>query len=64
MSLPERDPKAPYEGYGFFRLVKEMTVQGFHTSHIELIDVLDYQGMNYLSEFTGCAHAEHQQELS
>lgn len=61
MSLPERDPKAHHEGYAFFRLVKEMTVEGFYTSRIGLIEVLDYQGMNYMSEFPGCTHAEHQQ---
>jgi hypothetical protein len=60
MSLPERDLKARHQGYGFFRLVKEMTVEGFYTSKIGLIDVLDYQGMNYLSEFPGCTHPEHQ----
>ena len=60
MSLPERDLKARHEGYGFFRLVKEMTVEGFYTSKIGLIDVLDYQGMNYLTEFPGCTHPEHQ----
>lgn len=60
ISLPERDPKARHNGYGFFRLVKEMTVEGFYTSKIGLIDVLDYQGMNYLSEFPGCTHPEHQ----
>lgn len=60
MSLPEHDPKARREGYEFFRLVKEMTVEGFYTSRIGLIDVLDFQGMNYLSEFPGCTHPEHQ----
>jgi hypothetical protein len=60
MSLPERDPSAHHEGFTFFRLVKEMTVEGFYTSRIGLIDVLDYQGMNYLSEFPGCTHPEHQ----
>jgi len=60
MSLPERDPGARHEGYGFFRLVKNMTVEGFYTSKIGLIDVLDFQGMNYMSEFPGCTHPEHQ----
>jgi len=60
MSAPERDPRAQHEGYGFFRLVKEMTVEGFYTSKVGLIDVLDYQGMNYVSEFPGCTHPEHQ----
>jgi gluconate 2-dehydrogenase gamma chain len=60
MSLPERDPKAQHEGYTFFRLAKEMTVEGFYTSKVGLIDVLNYQGMNYMSEFPGCTHPEHQ----
>jgi hypothetical protein len=60
MSLPEREPKVQHEGYAFFKLVKEMTVEGFYTSRIGLIDVLDYQGMNYNSDFPGCTHPEHQ----
>ncbi len=60
MSLPERDPGARHGGYEFFRLVKNMTVEGFYTSRIGLIDVLDFQGMNYMSEFPGCTHPEHQ----
>jgi len=60
MSLPERDPTAHHEGYSFFRLVKDMTVEGFYTSKVGLIDVLNYQGMNYMAEFLGCTHPEHQ----
>jgi hypothetical protein len=60
MSAPERDPKAQHEGYEFFELLKGMTVEGFYTSRVGLIDVLDYQGMNYMSEFPGCTHPEHQ----
>ena len=60
MSLPERDPNAHHDGYPFFRLVKEMTVEGFYTSKVGLIDVLNYQGMNYMPDFPGCTHPEHQ----
>jgi len=60
ISLPQRDPRALHEGYAFFRLVKNMTVEGFYTSRIGLIEVLDYQGMDYKSEFPGCTHPEHQ----
>ena len=60
MSLPERDPTAHHQGYSFFRLVKDMTVEGFYTSKVGLIDVLNYQGMNYMAEFPGCTHPEHQ----
>jgi gluconate 2-dehydrogenase gamma chain len=59
MSAPERNAQAQHEGFEFFSLVKDMTVEGFYTSKIGLIDVLDYQGMNYMAEFPGCTHPEH-----
>jgi hypothetical protein len=37
-----------------------MTVEGFYTSKIGLIDVLDFQGLNYMADFSGCTHPEHQ----
>jgi hypothetical protein len=60
MSSPERDAKVHHQGFEFFRLVKDMTVEGFYTSKIGLMDVLDYQGMNYMADFPGCIHPEHQ----
>jgi gluconate 2-dehydrogenase gamma chain len=62
MSLPERDStaSAQHPGFSFYRLVKEMTVEGFYTSRVGLIDVLGYQGLTFLSEFPGCTHPEHQ----
>ena len=60
MSLPEVDAHAHHEGYAFYRLVKDTTVEGFYTSRVGLIDVLDYQGLGYLLEFPGCTHPEHQ----
>jgi Gluconate 2-dehydrogenase subunit 3 len=60
MSLPEGDPTAHHEGYSFFRLVKDMIVEGVYTSKVGLIDVLNYQGMNYMAEFPVCTHSEHQ----
>jgi gluconate 2-dehydrogenase gamma chain len=59
MSAPERDSKAQHEGFAFYSVVKDMTVEGFYTSKIGLIDVLDYQGMNYMPDFPGCTHPEH-----
>jgi gluconate 2-dehydrogenase gamma chain len=59
MSAPERDSKAQHEGFAFFSVVKDMTVEGFYTSKIGLIDVLNYQGMNYMPDFPGCTHPEH-----
>ncbi len=60
MSLPERDASARHPGFSFYQLVKEMTVEGFYSSRLGLIDVLEYQGLAYLSEFPGCTHPEHQ----
>lgn len=59
MSAPERDPNVKNGGFAFFSVVKDMTVEGFYTSKIGLIDVLDYQGMNYMPDFPGCTHPEH-----
>jgi len=59
MSAPERDPNVKHEGFAFFSVAKDMTVEGFYTSKIGLIDVLDYQGMNYMPDFPGCTHSEH-----
>jgi gluconate 2-dehydrogenase gamma chain len=60
MSLPEGNVDASHPGYQFYRLVKEMTVEGFYTSRVGLIDVLGYKGLDALREFPGCTHAEHQ----
>ena len=60
MSLPERTPGASHPGFEFYRLAKEMTVEGFFTSRVGLIDVLGYKGLSVLSEFPGCTHPEHQ----
>jgi len=43
-----------------YELVKEMTVEGFYTSRLGLVDVLGYKGLTFLTEFPGCAHSEHQ----
>lgn len=59
-SLPERDPSASHPAYPFYRLVKDMTVGAFYTSKVGLIDVLGYQGRDFLPEFLGCTHPEHQ----
>ena len=59
MSVAEHDPKSQHESSGFFSTLKDMTVEGFYTSKIGLIDVLDFQGMNYMADFPGCTHPEH-----
>jgi gluconate 2-dehydrogenase gamma chain len=59
MSLPEQNAQANHPGYDFYRLVKGMTVEGFYSSRIGLMDVLEYKGLAYLSSFPGCTHPEH-----
>ncbi|MGH9326581.1 MAG: gluconate 2-dehydrogenase subunit 3 family protein [Terriglobia bacterium] len=48
------DLPANHPGYSFYRLVKEMTVEGFYSSRTGLLDVLEYKGLTYLSSFPGC----------
>ena len=59
MSEPERDPSTTHEGFETYRLIKGMTVDAFYTSRVGLIDVLEYKGNAYLTEFPGCTHPEH-----
>jgi len=42
-----------------YQLIKELTVRAFYTSRIGLVDVLEYQGNAYLTEFPGCSHPQH-----
>jgi hypothetical protein len=47
------------DGFPVYRLIKEMAVHAFYTSRVGLVDVLEYKGLAYLSEFPGCNHPEH-----
>jgi Gluconate 2-dehydrogenase subunit 3 len=49
------------EGHGTFQLIKDMTVHAFYTSRVGLIEVLEYKGNAYLTQFPGCSHPEHHQ---
>lgn len=44
----------------FFVKLKQMTVDGYYTSRIGILQDLKYQGNTYLREFNGCTHPEHQ----
>lgn len=44
----------------FFRMVKDMTVDGYYTSREGLAGELGWHGNTFLSEFKGCTHPEHQ----
>ena len=59
-SAPESDHAATHPGFVRYQLIKEMTVRAFYTSRVGLVDVLQYQGIAYLTEFPACTHPEHQ----
>jgi hypothetical protein len=42
----------------FFRLLKNMTIDGYYSTEIGLVQELGYQGGGYLREFPGCQHEE------
>jgi gluconate 2-dehydrogenase gamma chain len=44
----------------FFRMVKDMTVEGYYTSKEGLAEELGWHGNTFLTEFKGCTHPEHQ----
>jgi hypothetical protein len=46
-------------GVDFFKTIKNMTIDGYYTSKIGLIEELEYKGNDYLTEFPGCTHPEH-----
>jgi gluconate 2-dehydrogenase gamma chain len=47
-------------GGRFFKLVKDLTVEGYYTSKPGLTIELGWNANTYLSEFKGCTHPEHQ----
>ncbi len=44
----------------FFRLAKDMTIDGYYSSRAGLVEELGWHGNTFLSEFKGCTHPEHQ----
>jgi hypothetical protein len=60
ISTPERDREKTHAGFAAYQMIKDMTVRAFYTSRVGLIDVLEYKGNTYLTEFPGCTHPEHQ----
>ncbi|MGA8026892.1 MAG: gluconate 2-dehydrogenase subunit 3 family protein [Bryobacteraceae bacterium] len=59
ISEPERDRSKRHEGFPVYRLLKDMTMHAFYTSRAGLVDVLEYKGYAYLTEFPACTHPEH-----
>lgn len=47
-------------GVEFFRAIKSMTIDGYYTSEIGLMQELGDSPQMFLAEFPGCDHPEHQ----
>ncbi len=55
-SLPERT------GVEFFQALKQLTVTGYYTSEIGMLEELDNDGSVYFDDDPGCQHPEHQRQ--
>ena len=51
---------ATSETGSFFRMVKEMTIDGYYSTREGLEQELGWHGNTYLTSFPGCTHPEHQ----
>jgi hypothetical protein len=47
-------------GVDFFKAIKSMTITGYYTTEIGLMQELGDDGQLMLPQFTGCTHPEHQ----
>ena len=47
------------DGERFFRLMKNMTADGYYTSRVGLVEELGYKGNTVLASFPECTHPEH-----
>ncbi len=58
-AAPAVAPLAPADvPVGFFRLLKNLTADGYYTSRIGLLDELGYKGNTVLAAFPSCAVPE------
>ena len=53
---PAADARMPAR---FFRLIKNLTADGYYTSRVGLVDELGYSGNTMLAKFPGCSISEH-----
>lgn len=45
----------------FFKMFKDLTIDGYYASREGLVTELGWSGNTYLPEFKGCTHPEHQE---
>jgi len=58
--LTEWDAHPESAGGRFFRLMKDLTIDGYYSSRAGLTQELGWHGNTFLAEFKGCTHPEHQ----
>ncbi len=44
---------------GFFKTVKDLTIDGYYSSEQGLVKELDFKGNTFRASFPGCTHPEH-----
>jgi len=61
-ALVQQMSEAPHDDdrHETYQLIRHMTIYAFYTSRVGLVDVLEYKGLAYLTEFPACTHPEHQ----
>ncbi|MGB2712894.1 MAG: gluconate 2-dehydrogenase subunit 3 family protein [Vicinamibacterales bacterium] len=61
-SLADQENKSAVDqtGVQFFQAIKSMTIDGYYTSEIGLLQELGDSPQMFLAEFPGCDHPEHQ----
>lgn len=65
VSSPDDRAQADREGVAFFEAVKRLTVTGYYTSEVGMLEELGDDGTLHFAEKRGCLHPEHKgQELA
>ena len=59
VSSPDNGGQADREGVAFFEAVKRLTVTGYYTSEIGMLEELGDDGTLHFAEKRGCLHPEH-----
>ncbi len=60
LSSPENQSTSDRMGVEFFMAMKQLTVTGYYTSEIGMLEELDDDGIRFYEDDVGCVHPEHQ----
>ena len=59
VGAPDNSVRAERDGVAFFEAVKRLTVTGYYTSEIGMLEELGDDGTLHFTEKRGCLHSEH-----